>query len=259
VTGPASPGFVFDRVADTYDEVRPAYPDGLYDELERAVGGLAGRRVVDVAAGPGTASRQLAARGARVVAVDPGPALLARLVSTSPVLGAVRGRAEALPLRDGSVDVVTCATAFHWFDADAALAEVRRVLAPGGSLALWWANLRHGDGIDWEDAQSAVYDRWELQRGSLPSTGQGLGPWDAADELADRGWTVTVARRFEWERQVTREQHLRLLSTHSNLLLLDPPDAARLLHEIEQALAPWPELTERVHGPLVVARLPQPR
>ena len=50
----------------------------------------------------------------------------------------VDGTAEAIPLPDASVDVVTVAQAFHWFDAPAALAEIARVLAPGGGLAILW-------------------------------------------------------------------------------------------------------------------------
>jgi SAM-dependent methyltransferase len=92
--------------------------------------------VVDLAAGTGKLTRPLAATGAAVVAVEPIAEMRARIgPSAARVLD---GTAEALPLRDASADAVTVAQAFHWFDGPAALAEIHRVLGPGGALALVW-------------------------------------------------------------------------------------------------------------------------
>jgi ubiquinone/menaquinone biosynthesis C-methylase UbiE len=159
----------FDSIADLYDEVRPHYPDAVYDAIVAATGSLVGRDVLDLAAGTGIATRALLSRGAHVVALDPGEPMIRRLRAMTPDALVLLGSAEALPVRPAIVDLVTCATAWHWFDADAAVAEVRRVLRPGGHLALWWANNRWGDGVPWEDARSAVYDRWSANHGSRPA------------------------------------------------------------------------------------------
>jgi hypothetical protein len=65
---------------------------------------------------------------------------------------------------------------------------------------------------------------------------------------------VIVDREFNWTRTVTRAEHLQMLGTHSNNLVLSEPDRRALLSEIEAALQPWPVVTERLWGPLVVAR-----
>jgi SAM-dependent methyltransferase len=92
-----------------------------------------GRVVVDLAAGTGKLARQLVPSGARVVAVEP----LAEMRSLIPAgIVSLDGTAEAIPLPDACADAVAVAQAFHWFDAEAALREIERVLRRGGLLAL---------------------------------------------------------------------------------------------------------------------------
>jgi SAM-dependent methyltransferase len=253
VSGSSEIGLRFGTVADLYDDMRPDYPDELYDAIEAVVGRFEGLDVLDLAAGTGLQNRALARRGARLVAVDPDIGVLGRLRAKSSVVPAVVGRAESIPLRDGTVDLVVCATAWHWLHTTEAVEEVGRVLRPGGHLAVWWANNRWGDGIEWEDAQSAVFDRWDTVQGSVPPTHDGVGPRDAAADLRSRGLNVVVDREFNWTRTVTRGEHMKMLATHSNNLALSEPDRRALLAQIEAALQPWPVVTERLWGPLVVA------
>jgi ubiquinone/menaquinone biosynthesis C-methylase UbiE len=108
-------------------------PDAdLAIELTRAD---AGDDVVDVGCGPGSAVRRVSKRGvASVVGVDPAPMMLraARLLGRGDKRY-VRGSAEDLPLPDDSASVVwTLASVHHWRDIDAGLAEILRVLRPGG-------------------------------------------------------------------------------------------------------------------------------
>ena len=121
-------------MADAYERARPGYPDD-------AVRWLAGDDpcdVVDLGAGTGKLTRSLVAHGHRVTAVEPLEEMLAQLRAAVPAAIAVLGSAESIPLPDASADVVTCAQAFHWFDQDAALREIARVLRPGGRIALVW-------------------------------------------------------------------------------------------------------------------------
>ena len=92
-------------------------------------------RLVDVGSGPGVAARRAASLGAEVVAVDPSAMMLrvGRLTNRAPGLRYVEGTAQDLPVADGWATVVwSLATVHHWPDLDAALAEIGRVLAPGG-------------------------------------------------------------------------------------------------------------------------------
>jgi SAM-dependent methyltransferase len=243
----------FDSIAELYDAVRPDYPAELYDALDAAVGGLAGRQVLDLAAGTGIATRELVRRGAHPVALEPGEPMLRALRVRSPEVPVVMAAAERIPLRDDSVDVAVCATAWHWFTVADTVAELRRVLRPEGHVGLWWANNRWGEGVDWEEARRAVYLRWETSYGSRPPTYAGVGPKAAARDLEQRGLTVVAEQEFLWTRERTREEHVRALATHSDVIAFGDRKG-RFLEEVAAALAPWPTVTERLWGPLVVAR-----
>lgn len=126
----------FASAADAYERGRPEYAPAVVGALAAELGLAPGAPVLDLAAGTGKLTRALVAGGLEVVAVEPQASLRERLAAA---VGAERvrdGLAEAIPLPDSSVDAVTVADAFHWFDHAAALAEIKRVLRPGGGLAV---------------------------------------------------------------------------------------------------------------------------
>jgi SAM-dependent methyltransferase len=125
----------FGPVADAYERNRPLYAEAAVDWIAHR---LPLRDVLDLAAGTGKLTRQLLARGANVVAVEPDPDMRATFRRVVPGVDILDGRAEAIPLADGAVDVVTVGQAFHWFDRDDALGEMHRVTRPGGGFALLW-------------------------------------------------------------------------------------------------------------------------
>jgi len=138
----------FGSVAATYERARPLYAaDALAWVAERLP--LHGD-VLDLGAGTGKLTRQLLEVAATVRAVEPDDAMRAVLERVVPSATVLAGSAEAIPLPEGSVDVVTAGQAFHWFDLDRALPEMQRVLRPGGGIALLWNELV------WEELDALV-------------------------------------------------------------------------------------------------------
>ena len=144
----------FDSVADVYERSRPSYAPSA---LAWIAGELLLGRVLDLGAGTGKLTRQLVGLGADVVAVEPGEEMLRVLRASLPAVEALAGSAEAIPLPDGSVDAVTVGQAFHWFRVAEALAEIHRVLRPGGGYALLWNRWDESDEL--MRALNAVVDR----------------------------------------------------------------------------------------------------
>ena len=144
---PTAAAVGFERGAAEYQRARPGYPAAVFDLLAAQVGLGPGCQVLDLAAGTGKFTTGLVDRGAEVTAVEPVEAMAAELRAILPEVEVHDGLAESLPGPDDEFDLVTVAQAFHWFDAPAALAEIRRVLRPGGSLAMVW-NVRD-ETVDW--------------------------------------------------------------------------------------------------------------
>ena len=128
----------FSGHADLYARLRPGYPPSLFDFLSAAAPGDA--LAIDVGTGNGQAARELASRFARVVATDASAAQLQHAPSL-PNVTYRQNLAQLTGEEAGSCQLLTAAQAAHWFDWPAFGAELRRVLAPGGFLALWTQEL----------------------------------------------------------------------------------------------------------------------
>jgi ubiquinone/menaquinone biosynthesis C-methylase UbiE len=134
----------FEQVAALYERVRPTYPDEAVDWVLDRLGIDTASTVLDLGAGTGKLTRMLVDRAAHVIAVEPGPEMLAQLRRAVPRAEAILGAAEAIPLPDDTVDAVVCGQSFHWFRTDEAVPEIRRVLRRGRGLGLIW-NIRDPD------------------------------------------------------------------------------------------------------------------
>ncbi len=203
----------FASVAGAYERGRPEYAPAVVGALSAELGLAPDAPVLDLAAGTGKLTRALLAAGLDVIAVEPQAPLRHPLAASVGADRVREGLAEAIPLEDASVDAVTVADAFHWFDHTPALAEIRRVLRPGGGLAVlstipdWqgasWAHelgelmarLRpehpHFDGPSWQDAVRAA-GRWTAPREVRVVTMQPAYPERMVDYLASMSWVAAM-------------------------------------------------------------------
>jgi len=158
---------------DVYERGRPDYPAQVVDALA-----ISSQTVVcDLGCGTGKFTKLAADRSSHVFGVEPLPAMLSVFAKELPDVPAVAGIGEALPVKDAAVDLVVCASVFHWLDHDAALPEIHRILRPGGKLGIVWN--RRDELTGW------AADFWlitEAHRGDTP--GYRTGAWRDALEAS---------------------------------------------------------------------------
>ncbi len=151
----------FSTGSDLYERTRPGYSDESVAHLVATVGISAGRRVLDVAAGTGKLTRALAGTGATCLAAEPSASMREVFAAAVPGVPMVGSTAEHLPFSTGTLDAIVVAQAFHWFDAQSALAEFARVLRPGGGLALVWNERDESDPMV---AELVRISRWDTHQ-----------------------------------------------------------------------------------------------
>jgi SAM-dependent methyltransferase len=218
----------FDAAADVYEQARPGYPPAAVAWLAEVLGVADGARVAELGAGTGKLTRELAPT-TRVVALEPLAKMRAKLREVVPGAAVVGATAEAVPLAPACVDAVVVAQAFHWFDGPGALAEIRRVLRPGGRVGLVW-NM-WDDTVPWVAAVHAVIDR---VAGDAPR--YRTGAWRGAFE-ATTLFTPLAGTTFEHSQVIDAGTMLGRVASTSFVAAMAAPERDRVLEEVEAVLA----------------------
>jgi|SRR5580658_5934246 SAM-dependent methyltransferase len=254
-------GSSFGAAAAAYAEHRPDYAEDAVRWALEPVSTRKPIRVLDLAAGTGKLTATLVHLGAEVTAVEPDPAMLAELrsnpvFSPKPTQGSVRalsGSAEEIPVADASVDAVLIGQAMHWFDLSRAIPEIARVLVPGGVMAGLW-NV-DDDRVDWvatlaqisKGNANVTLERWRervarSRQERLAAVGSGL-------------FETPEVGEFAHGQRRTADSLADTIGTHSNLLVLEEPDRARVLAEVRDFLRARPETSGEFILPMVTAVL----
>jgi ubiquinone/menaquinone biosynthesis C-methylase UbiE len=218
------PARSFDRAAEDYERYRPGYPPALLDALPVPPDA----EVLDLGAGTGKLTRVLVARYRHVTAVEPLDGMRAILEQVVPEATAVAGTAEQIPLPDASVDSVFAGQAFHWFANDAAVAEIGRVVRPGGIVALVW-----NEPIDPTPLPQGYYDYLEELHAPARARTMESEPWH--DLLARGPFRDVRETALEHEQVQTRDGVLATAQTFSWIAHRPEEERAeigRRLHEL---------------------------
>ncbi|MDI9637167.1 methyltransferase domain-containing protein [Geitlerinema splendidum] len=163
----ANPLSYFSDRAEDYEKYRPIYPPSAIDTILPGLGSSTQLIAADIGAGTGIGARLLADRGIRVMAIEPHADMRTAATSHERV-EYLTGTAEQIPLETASIDLVTSFQAFHWFDFDKSLQEFRRILKPGGRLALIWSLWDQSDAVS-KQYTRLIYEASEEQEPQLLS------------------------------------------------------------------------------------------
>lgn len=192
-----------------------------------------GVTVCDLAAGTGKLTRDLVTLGADVVAVEPVSAMRHQLEDAAPEAEVLVGSAEAIPLPDASVDVVTAAQAFHWFDTPVALGEIARVLRPGGRLAILWNE--RDETTAWVAEMSRLI-RWHERTVSR------YQQVDWAHIVAKSGrYNELEERQVLWDQMLSRHLLAERVRSISYIAVMPSSERERLVTEVTALVSRLPE------------------
>lgn len=136
-----SPEERFSSRVENYVRFRPGYPPEVVALLENSVPLSDSSVIADIGSGTGISSEMFLKKGYQVMGVEPNDAMreaAERLLSAYPSFHSIKGKAQETTLDEHSVDLITAAQAFHWFDTPETRSEFTRILKPGGKIALIW-------------------------------------------------------------------------------------------------------------------------
>ncbi len=219
----------FDSVVDEYEHGRVGYSPQALARLIDVLDITPGTRLLDLAAGSGKLTRLLVPTRATITAVEPLQAMSDRLVEHSPSVEVLSGTAQAIPLPDASRDVVVVGSAFHWFDPDAALTEIDRVLVRGGGVGLLWNPETESQGA-WHDHLDELIDPFKSR-----ARGWETSPWSAIFGR-HRGFDQLQEEWFPWSVETSVEQYVSRIASISSVASLPPQEREQILGRVRRQL-----------------------
>lgn len=235
---------VFGEVADLYDRHRPTYPQPLIDDLAALASD--GSRALEVGAGTGKATRLMAARGVRILAVEPS-AEMAQIARTSTAgsgrVTVVESDFESVDLDGETFGLVYSAQAWHWIDPHRRYELARAALAEGGWLAVFWNRPA------WRDSplRRALSEVYREIAPTMAAEGPLHPDNPSPDREIDEHWDTEIAsaaaltdpatREYRWSLAYDGPSFAGMLDTVSEVRLLSAATRDRLLDGVRTTVA----------------------
>jgi len=219
----------FEVAADEYEAARPEIPGLALRFLIEQLRLHASSRILDIGAGTGKITRALARTYQDIVALEPVQAMRQKIHIFSPNVRVLGGVAEAIPLKDVSVDAVVAGNSFHWFANTTAIQEIARVLKPQGRIGLVWTV--RDESVGWVAELMHIMDR---HRGHV--AGYREGKWTAILAQSKR-FSQVSQESFRFTRTTGRKTVTDRVASMSFIQKLAPGERQKVLEEISTTLS----------------------
>jgi SAM-dependent methyltransferase len=231
----------FDQNASLYEEVRPGYPNTLFDDIIKLSKISEDSKILEIGCGTAQATLPFAQRGYAIHCIELGANLAAiakRKLRAYPKAQVSVGSFEEYQLNEKSFDLVVSATAFHWIDPKVGYQKAADVLKPNGTFALFWNKPVQTiqDGADCFHAIQNVYERvvpdMAKRFTALPRPDAVPTPIKEEINRSMLFGEVTVLK-YRWATEYTSQAYVKLLNTYSDHIALEEDIRAELFNDIE--------------------------
>jgi SAM-dependent methyltransferase len=230
--------FTFDAVATAYTVARPEYPEALIDDVVVYADLAATDKILEVGCGTGQATKSFGRRGFRIVAIDPGAALLraaGKNLAEFPQIELLETTFEALAATPAAFRLLVAAQSWHWVSPEVRFVKAAEVLAEGGSLAVF-GNVPVGLPVTILEDFKQIYLRRTGMWGPPPEAwylrdGPVKGLFDASGLFGP-----VTHNAYSWKCHYTTSSYGSFLTTQSGYRMLAPEKREALLTEITKAI-----------------------
>lgn len=224
----------FGNQAENYTKYRKPYTDKLHDFLFELTS-KGEKNILDIACGTGKSTEPLVRDDAKVFGCDHDPLMIMEAQKQAELkkldIQYKVADVENLPYEDGTFDVVTVGTAFHWFVNEKSMGEIKRVLKPNGIFFVFWTltvkNVPEENSIPWEFLQSFNWERVPRELRDLDYI---------SDFLRGQGIKDVSTERIPVSHNDTVEEQVGLMKTASSYELLSESEKERFVKELTDIL-----------------------
>ncbi len=241
----------FETGAAAYEQLRPEFPEGLFDDLIGAAGGRLGRGVLEIGAGTGRATLPLTRRGVRVEALEPSADMVGvlerRLVAENvrDLVKVRQARFEDVAVGEGPFGVVVAAQSFHWADPASRWPRLASVLAEDGLAFMFWNGWRLSPARHAAESIQALYERNAPGVTSDVEDHRGGVTWVEEEVTNEPALELAATATYRWERALAIGDYVGLLETTSQYAVAAAGTRRRLFDALRPALGDVVDLLGR--------------